>query len=118
MIFWRKHNIVVKRSWAGCQWLMPVILATQEDHDSRPTQANSLRDPISKKKNSQKKDCWSGSRYRPLVHTSLLQKKKGNIKKKKNSWADLAVSFIGESACFSLIYKRNNNYVMVIVRFK
>jgi hypothetical protein len=41
---------------AGCQWLTPVILATQEagvatqeDLGSKPAQANSSRDPISKK---------------------------------------------------------------------
>jgi hypothetical protein len=28
---------------------MPVILATQEDHGSKPTQANSSQDPTSKK---------------------------------------------------------------------
>jgi hypothetical protein len=39
---------------AGCQWLMPVILATQEAEirritSSMPAQANSFRDPILKK---------------------------------------------------------------------
>jgi hypothetical protein len=39
---------------AGHQWLMPVILATEEarnqvDHSLQTAQANSSRDPISKK---------------------------------------------------------------------
>jgi hypothetical protein len=38
---------------ARCWWLTPVILATQggdqEDHGSKPAQANSSRNPISKK---------------------------------------------------------------------
>jgi hypothetical protein len=36
----------------------------QEDHGSKPVWANSSRDPILKK-HITKKDCWSGSRYRP-----------------------------------------------------
>jgi hypothetical protein len=40
---------------ARCWWLTPVILATQEDQSSEPTQANSLRDPILKNKTKQKK---------------------------------------------------------------
>jgi hypothetical protein len=41
-------------------WLMPVILATeggrdQEDHGSKPAQANCLHDPISKKPITKKK---------------------------------------------------------------
>jgi hypothetical protein len=34
--------------WAGGQWLMSVILATQEDCGSKPAWANSSWDPISK----------------------------------------------------------------------
>jgi hypothetical protein len=34
---------------ARCQWLMLVILATQEDCSLNPAQANSLPDPILKK---------------------------------------------------------------------
>jgi hypothetical protein len=33
---------------AGQQWLTPVILAIQEDHDLKPSWANSSSDPISK----------------------------------------------------------------------
>jgi hypothetical protein len=49
---------------AGHQWLIPVILATQEARDQEdcglePALANSLWDPISKKKKkSQKKLEW------------------------------------------------------------
>jgi hypothetical protein len=34
---------------ASYWWLTPVILATQEDRDSKPVWANSSTDPISKK---------------------------------------------------------------------
>jgi hypothetical protein len=40
---------------AGCQWLTPVILATQEAEISKPAWANSLRDPILEKNPSQTK---------------------------------------------------------------
>jgi hypothetical protein len=43
----------------------PVILDTQEDHGSKPAQANSSQDPILKKKKITKKGWWSGSRCRP-----------------------------------------------------
>jgi hypothetical protein len=33
---------------------MPVILATEEDHNSKPARAKRQRDPISKKKNQKK----------------------------------------------------------------
>jgi hypothetical protein len=43
---------------AGCQWLTPVILTTWEAEirriDSRPAQANSSQDPITKKLNTKK----------------------------------------------------------------
>jgi hypothetical protein len=44
---------------ARCQWLTPVIIATQEawdqeDHGSKPAQANSSQDPISKIPNIKK----------------------------------------------------------------
>jgi hypothetical protein len=47
----------------------------QEDHSSKPAWANSLRDPILKIPII-KKGQWSGSRYRPRVQASVLQKKK------------------------------------------
>jgi hypothetical protein len=51
--FSRKVNLKIVAIIPGCQWLTPIILATQEadqeDSSSKPTQANSLRDPISKK---------------------------------------------------------------------
>jgi hypothetical protein len=52
----------------------------QEDRGSKPALANSLQDPISKKKKKKKtftkKGRWSGSRYRPWVQTPVLKKKK------------------------------------------
>jgi hypothetical protein len=52
-----------------CQWLMPIILATQEAEIRRitvPIQPRQivLQDSISKK-SSTKKDWWSGSKHRP-----------------------------------------------------
>jgi hypothetical protein len=43
----------------------------QEDQGLRPARANSLRDPILKKKIT-KKSWWSGSRCRPCVQTLVL----------------------------------------------
>jgi hypothetical protein len=40
---------------ARLQWLMPVILATQEDHGSKLAWANSLREPYLGKKKYHKK---------------------------------------------------------------
>jgi hypothetical protein len=57
---------------------MPVILATptQEAEIRRiavqsQSQANSLQDPISKKKKIRKKGWWSCSRYRPQVQVTV-----------------------------------------------
>jgi hypothetical protein len=47
----------------------------QEDCSSKPAWANSLQDPISKK-HFTKKGWWSGSRCKPWVQTSVLQKKR------------------------------------------
>jgi hypothetical protein len=74
-----KHRCVKNIACAGCwwlmkrkkqvlhdtghQWLMPEILAIQEDVRSQP-QANGSQDPISKKPIT-KKGWWSGSRCRP-----------------------------------------------------
>jgi hypothetical protein len=44
-----------KRKKARCWCLKPVLLATQEDHSSKPAQANSSRDPISSKQNKTSK---------------------------------------------------------------
>jgi hypothetical protein len=58
----------------------------QEDRGSKPAQANSLWDPISKK-TQQKKDWWSGLRYRPWIqtpyhtHTHTREKEKETKKK-------------------------------------
>jgi hypothetical protein len=51
----KREEMIKVNSKARRSWLMPVILATQEDHSSKPTQANSSRDPISKKKKNHKK---------------------------------------------------------------
>jgi hypothetical protein len=49
----------------------------QEDHSLKPSQANSLRDPISKKPFTEK-GWWSSSRCRPCVQTPVPQKRKKN----------------------------------------
>jgi hypothetical protein len=56
-----------------------VIVAIQEDHGLKPAQANSSRDPLSKKSITQKKGWWSGSRCRPWVQTPGPQKKKKKV---------------------------------------
>jgi hypothetical protein len=63
--------------------LTPGILATQEaeDRGSKPTQANSSQDPISKKKKSQKMGWWSGSSVGHLSSDLTIAKKK---KKKRH----------------------------------
>jgi hypothetical protein len=43
------YCVYINGSGVRCWWLTPVILATQEDHGSKPTRGNSLRDPILKK---------------------------------------------------------------------
>jgi hypothetical protein len=56
----------------------------QENHSSKPVQANSSREPIlGKKKKITEKGWWSGSRCRPRVQTQYRKKKK---KKKKNNY--------------------------------
>jgi hypothetical protein len=65
----------------------------QEDHDSKPAQENSSRDPILKKH----KKCWqSGSRCRLQVQTPVLPKKKAYAyskyqkqNKEKTCWLSL-----------------------------
>jgi hypothetical protein len=59
-------------------WLTPIILATQEDGSSKPTQGNSLQDPMLKKPftYTQKKGWWNGSRCSPQVQTLVPEKKK------------------------------------------
>jgi hypothetical protein len=47
----------------------------QEDLGMKPAQANSLRDPISKKLIT-KKGCWSGSSVGPEFNTTTTKKKK------------------------------------------
>jgi hypothetical protein len=47
---------------AGCWWITPVSLATQEDIGSKPTQTNSSQTPLSKTR---------------IIHTHIKKKKKG-----------------------------------------
>jgi hypothetical protein len=42
-------------------WLMPIILAIQEDQGSKPARTNTSQDPISKISNT-KRGWWSGGR--------------------------------------------------------
>jgi hypothetical protein len=55
----------------GHRWLMPVILATQEDCSLKPAWTNSSQDSIlkktlyKKKKKKKKGGWWSSSRCRP-----------------------------------------------------
>jgi hypothetical protein len=67
----------------GHRWLTPVILATQEadqeDRNSKPAQANSLRDPISKN-HSQKIGLVEWLKVR-VLNSSPSTKKKKNYKK-------------------------------------
>jgi hypothetical protein len=49
----------------------------QEDHSSKPAQANTLRDTISEK-TLEKKGWWRGLRCRPRVQASILKKKLHN----------------------------------------
>jgi hypothetical protein len=60
----RKDNFLKNSVLAGHQWLIPVILATQEaeqeDQNLKPTRANSLGNPILKIPNT-KKSWWSAS---------------------------------------------------------
>jgi hypothetical protein len=56
------------------QWLIPVILATQEDHSSKPAWANSSQNPILKKHNT-KKGWQSSSGCRRWAQAPVLPKK-------------------------------------------
>jgi hypothetical protein len=85
-VMWREDNnwilveiyITETRGWAPVA--LPVILATQEAEIRRITVrsqpgANRLEDPILKK-HFTKRGWWCGSRFRPWVQTSVLQRKK------------------------------------------
>jgi hypothetical protein len=69
----------ISKNWTRCQWLTPVILATQEAEirrfavGSQPMQV--VCETPSQKYLTQK-DWWSGSRCRPQVQASILQKEK------------------------------------------
>jgi hypothetical protein len=55
---------------AWCQWLPPIILATQEADIRRITVQSQPRQIVHETPSQKKKkDWWSGSRYRPWVQT-------------------------------------------------
>jgi hypothetical protein len=68
----------------------------QEDHGSRPAQANSLQDPISKIPNT-KMGWWSGSMCRPCVQAPVPQKKRKKeiirIKREPTKWEEIFASY-------------------------
>jgi hypothetical protein len=70
----------LKTALAGCQWLTPVILATQEAEIRKiMVQSQSqwiVLQTLSRKGPSQKNSWWSGSRCRPWVQTLVSQKEK------------------------------------------
>jgi hypothetical protein len=63
----------------------------QEDHSSKPARENSLRDPILKILNIQKKGWWSGSRCRPWVQAPVPKKKNQKKPNKKKTHLDFAM---------------------------
>jgi hypothetical protein len=57
------NSLIKKEYFVGCRWLMPIILVTQEAEirrikTSKSSQANSSRDPISKKQNKTGLEEW------------------------------------------------------------
>jgi hypothetical protein len=69
---------------AGRQWLMPAILATQEDCGSKAAWANSSQDPSSKKHNTKRTGGVAqglGPEFKPQYRKK--KKKKGKKKKRK-----------------------------------
>jgi hypothetical protein len=78
---------ILSRFSAGCWWLMPIILATQEaeirDRSSKPAWANSSARPYLEKPFT-KIDWWSGSRWSPWAQVPVPQKKKNYIFKLLN----------------------------------
>jgi hypothetical protein len=63
------------KSSARPWYLLPVIPATREDQDLKPTLADSSWDPTLKKPIT-KKGWWSGLRWRPWVQTPSTEKKR------------------------------------------
>jgi hypothetical protein len=73
--------ILKKDLKARHQWLMPEILATQEDSSLKQAYANSSQDPILKNPIT-KKGWWSGQGV-ARAQTSAPKKKKGKKKEVK-----------------------------------
>jgi hypothetical protein len=87
---------MLKPRLATCWWLTPVIPATQgsqilrdqEDRSSKPTQANSSKDPILKKKITKKKRAGGvaqgeGPEFKPIPHTHTH---KGRLFRHSQDW--------------------------------
>jgi hypothetical protein len=75
----KKKNHIQKLHPAKRRWLRPVILATQEAEIRgiavRSQSGQIVHETLSWKKPITKKGWWSGSRRRPWVQASVLQKK-------------------------------------------
>jgi hypothetical protein len=78
--------IIKFSNMAGCQWLMPIILATQEAEirriKARTQPGQIVCETLSQKNHDKKKGWWSGSRCRPSSNPSTAKKKK-KFKRKK-----------------------------------
>jgi hypothetical protein len=84
---WVMNLTIQKSCWVWCQWLTPLIWATQETEIRRIVVQSQSRQivckTLSQKHPTQKKGWWSGSRCRPSVQIPVLQKKK------KSGWVQM-----------------------------
>jgi hypothetical protein len=64
---------------AGCQWLTPVITATQEDHGSRPARAKSSMRHYLEKNLSQKRTAGVAQGVGPEFKPQYCKKKKKKV---------------------------------------